>query len=245
MSNYFVTGVSKGLGFALCKQLLESGNQVVGVARTELSGKQLDLLRTEKMFFYQCDISKKIDVEKIIKKLDVENFIPDCVILNAGIHHEDQVSGLCENYEAIFQINCLGALIWVQHFLPKFEKRNSGTFVFISSLSAVFPFPGRGSYSASKSYVSTSFKCFQRSYATKKVNFCNVFVGLLDTDMSSQVRIPNFFKYPADLAAKKIIKTVMNKKRNTYFPIRNVILEICLYLIPDALLLRILGKVPP
>ena len=114
--------------------------------------------------------------------------------------------------------------------------------VYISSLAACFPFSFRGAYSASKAYTSTAFKCLQKQFARHEILFSIIYAGLLDTKMSSGVNIPIFFKYPVSRAAKVVLKVVESGASSKYFPLRTILLEWFLILLPNNILLRFMSR---
>ena len=243
MKKFFITGVSSGLGLALCKQLLERGDSVYGVSRKEIAPKDYpDDGSSEKMIWQPCDVTKLEDIHRIIAHQRSIEFCPDVVILNSGMHFNEGGDFIYDDYEKLFKVNCAGALGWVEAFLPGFKNRGSGHFVYISSLAASFPFPFRGAYSASKAYASVAFKCLQKQFVGSGINFTVIYAGLLDTKMSSGANIPEFFKYPVSKGAEIVLQAVESEAGCKYFPLRAVLLECFLMLLPSSILIKILGE---
>ncbi|HLG27410.1 MAG TPA: SDR family NAD(P)-dependent oxidoreductase, partial [Paenisporosarcina sp.] len=60
MKAYIITGVSKGIGLELAKQLIRAGHLVVGIARTE---SELDGMK-----FIQADLSKTEKLESLMNE---------------------------------------------------------------------------------------------------------------------------------------------------------------------------------
>ncbi len=64
-----VTGTGKGLGLALCHQLLTNNYKVIAVSRTLTEEfKVLQLKRSDKLFFYEYDFSDTTNISKLVKK---------------------------------------------------------------------------------------------------------------------------------------------------------------------------------
>jgi NAD(P)-dependent dehydrogenase (short-subunit alcohol dehydrogenase family) len=243
MKSFFITGVSSGLGLELCRQLLARGDSVYGISRKEPPPQEYSDEGSCGGFIWQpCDVTKFEDIHRIIEHQRSIGFYPDVVILNSGAHFNERDDFAYEDYERLFKVNCAGALGWVEAYLPEFKNRESGQFVYISSLAASFPFPFRGAYSASKAYTSLAFKCLQKQFARFGVGFTVIYAGLLDTKMSSRVKIPGFFKYPVSRAAEVVLQAVESGAGCKYFPLRTVFLEWFLTLLPSSALFRLLGK---
>jgi short-subunit dehydrogenase len=243
MKKIFITGVSSGLGFELCKQLLAQGNIVYGVSRREVLAQEIsDESFSGKFIWQPCDVTRFDDIQRIIEHQRSIGFSPDVVILNSGAHFNEDNDFVYEDYEKLFKVNCAGSLGWVEAYLPEFKNRERGQFVYISSLAACFPFPFRGAYSASKAYTSMVFKCLQKQFAGLGVGFTIIYAGLLDTKMSSKVKVPCFFKYPISKAAEVVLQTVKDGNNCKYSSLRMVFLECFLALLPIGILLKLLGN---
>jgi len=243
VKNFFITGVSSGLGLELCKQLLRRGDYVYGVSRKKpLLQEYLDKGSGDKLIWQYCDVTKFEDINRIIEHQSSIGFYPDVVILNSGVHFNEGGDFIYEDYEKLFKVNCAGALRWVEAFLPVFKNRNSGNFIYISSLAATFPFPFRGSYSSSKVYTSMAFKCLQKQFVNFGINFTVIHAGLLDTKMTSGTKIPQFLKYPVSKGAEIVLQAIESRVSCKYFPLRAVLLEWFLMLLPNRVLFQLLGE---
>jgi short-subunit dehydrogenase len=237
---YFITGVSDGLGKELCKNLLLKGNIAYGISRREcnMGGEFKD-----SFIWKHCDISNPSEIQEIIEHQNSIGFIPDVVILNAGIYKKEGQDFIFDDYMNHFKVNAEGALRWIEFYLPIFKKRNSGHFVYISTLSAIFPYPYRAAYAASKRYVCTVFSSLNKQYSDNNIIFTTIYPGLLDTKMSAGIKAPSFLKYNISKAADKVIKAISKKKSVYFFPIFNLFRSIILYyLVPDKLLLKLITE---
>ena len=244
LKKFFITGVSSGLGFELCRQLLARGDIVYGVSRREVPEQEISDENFSGKFIWQpCDVTQFDDIQRIIEHQRSIEFVPDVVILNSGAHFNEDDDFVYEGYERLFKVNCAGSLGWVEAYLSEFKNRERGQFVYISSLAACFPFPFRGAYSASKAYTSMVFKCLQKQFFEFGIDFTNIYVGLLDTKMSSRANVAKFFKFPVSRAANIVLSAAESGARYKYFPLRNVILEGFLALLPNKILNKLLpGK---
>lgn len=223
----FITGVSSGIGLKLTKELVKEGHIVWGVARRKKIPEEFGDKKPKNFFYSVCDISKKKDVERVLQKLEKNNFIPDVVILNAAVFKED----LYPNYnhavlEDVFSVNLLGSLIFIEAFLPEFIKRKAGQFIGISSVSALRPDPFCLSYSASKVALAMAFRTLRLVYAKDNIFFKLVFFGPIATpmsvyanlDQSGKIVSKQFFVGDPNKAARVIIDAISGRKQTYYFP---------------------------
>jgi NAD(P)-dependent dehydrogenase (short-subunit alcohol dehydrogenase family) len=135
-----VTGANRGIGFEICKQLVEEEIFVILTARDEDKGKKavqsLDK-SGKKVIFYQLDV---IDFESISGVADfVESKYDrlDILINNAGILIDENVRAMNVSMTIVQQTldtNFIGPFKLIQSFLPLMKKNNFGRIVNISSV---------------------------------------------------------------------------------------------------------------
>ncbi len=218
----FITGVSSGIGKALCQELISLGYIVWGVASDNLPDDLRKILEPNKFFYSVCDVSKEENVLKVAEKMERENFLPDAVVLNAGIERKDLLEGYRNKItKEVFDVNFFGALIWVEIFINKFIQRGSGRFIAISSLFAKRPDIDSASYCSSKSALSMAFRSFYLRYHKNNIIFTNIYFGPVDTNISSSYKKASkkpFFVISPKTAALDIIKAINGKNLSYYFP---------------------------
>ena len=243
MKKYFITGVSRGLGLELMKQLVARGDFVYGVSRMEIPEDLTLNGSKEKWIWRSCDVAQDDEILQTIEHQKSINFLPDIVILNAGFFCLDKDELRWVDYQKLFKVNCEGALKWVEYYLPRFNARKGGHFVYISSLSAKFPSPLRSMYSASKAYTSTVFQGLKENYGSTEIRFTRVFPGLIKTAMSSDFKLPGVFIYSVSKAAKKILSFIDSGGGDLYFPYLRVLFQPLVALIPVKILVKLMKNV--
>ncbi len=219
----FITGVSSGIGKALFTKLIKQGHNVWGIAKDNLSDDFKNSLAPAKFFYSVCDVSRESDVLNVASEMERLNFLPDVVVLNAGIEKKDLLEGYKNKItKDVFDVNFFGALIWVEFFIDKFLKRGSGKFIAVSSLFAKRPDIDSVSYCSSKSALSMAFRGLYLKYRRKNIFFTNIYFGPVDTNISLSYKKTNnkksFFVISPETAAKGIIKAIKGKKSSYYFP---------------------------
>jgi len=224
------------------KQLVARGEFVYGVSRNEIPKDQTLTENKNKWVWHSCDVTLDEEIQKTLAHQKSIDFLPDVVILNAGGHNRDKEEFDVDSYQQLYEVNCRGALRWVQAYLKIFEEKNSGHFVYISSLASFYSFPFRANYSASKTYTSMVFECLRKRYFNTKLGFSVFYAGIIKTEMSDQTIVPNFLKLPVSKAAKIILATLPKGGRSVSFPLRSLILEWVLSITPNSILLRLLNK---
>jgi short-subunit dehydrogenase len=242
MKKYFVTGVSRGLGLELMKQLVARGDFVYGVSRKEIAEDPVLTASKDKWIWRACDVTRDDEILQTIEHQKSVDFLPDVVILNAGVFCLDGDEFFWVDYQKMFKVNCEGALRWVEYYLPEFKERREGHFVYISSLSAKFSSPLRAMYSASKAYTSMVFKYLKWSYASTGIRFTQVFPGLIKTAMSSDFKMSGIFSCSASKAAEKILRRIDSGGRDLYFPCLRILIQPLVALIPVRIFEKLMKK---
>lgn len=69
-----------------------------------------------------------------------------------------------DEFAAVFNVNCAGALRMAQAALPAMKKAGGGAIVNVSTMSTVNPFPGEGAYSAGKGGLNALTRHMAKDY---------------------------------------------------------------------------------
>lgn len=124
MKTWFITGVSSGLGLALAKAVIASGDKVAGTLRTEEQRVTFSQMAEGQSFGFVLDVCSEVDIPRVVA------------------HSAD--------IRAQFDVNVFGAISVIQAVLPYMRKRRSGHIINITSICGLLIFPGAGIYNASK-----------------------------------------------------------------------------------------------
>lgn len=148
-----ITGASSGIGEACAKEFSKQGAKVVLAARNmekllavgqSIEAKGGDFLAV------QCDVSKKIDCEKLIQQTIEKYGAIDVLINNAGISMRAIFNEVeLDVIEKVMAINFYGTVYCTKYALPYLLK-SQGSVVGVSSIAGYLGLPARTGYSASK-----------------------------------------------------------------------------------------------
>lgn len=145
-----VTGASSGIGWATAVLLAQKGARVALVAR---SNDKLEQLSKELPGSYvvQTDMSKKEEIEQMVKKVHQQYGRIDILINNAGQGYDADVEKInTETFHKVFNVDVVGPLIAMQEVIPIMRKQKSGLIINISSGTALMFLPGMAAYSSLK-----------------------------------------------------------------------------------------------
>ena len=143
-----VTGSSSGIGYEVCKQLLDKGYKVYGISRRSLA--------PEGVTTFCADVSDEAAIRSAIDEIAHLEGRIDLLIANAGMGISGPVElATQEDSRRIMDVNFFGEVYAAQAVLPYMRAQKSGTIVFTSSVAAPIAIPYQAFYSASKSAINS------------------------------------------------------------------------------------------
>lgn len=195
-----VTGGSRGIGYAISRQLgLDGFNIVIMSSKPEEHYKEgLDALVKEgiDILYVQGDIANSADrmrcVDEAVKKFGTI----DVLVNNAGVaplERNDLLKMTEESFDRVIGINTKGNMFMTQAVANQMLKqeingRKRGVIVNISSCSSVVSSTGRGEYCVSKAGISMLTTLYADRLAKESILVFEVRPGVIDTDMTSTVK---------------------------------------------------------
>jgi len=149
-----ITGASSGIGKEAAIQFAKKGSNVILVARRKQKLEQIagDLKKSNiSVLICECDVSDKLQVEKMSKLVLEKYGSIDILVNNAGFAIYGSVSDLTtKEIESQMATNYFGMIYCIKNFLPSMLEKKSGHIVNVASVAASFGLPGIASYCASK-----------------------------------------------------------------------------------------------
>jgi NAD(P)-dependent dehydrogenase (short-subunit alcohol dehydrogenase family) len=143
---WFVTGVSRGFGRALCEELLRRGHRVIGTSRNGASGPA-----HANLIELPLDVSDEKQTHEVIAQAIAKAGRIDVVVNNAGFGLVGAVEEV-STAEAVkvFETNFLGTWNVIRAVLPHLRANRGGHIVNFSSIGGITGSMGNGLYNASK-----------------------------------------------------------------------------------------------
>jgi NAD(P)-dependent dehydrogenase (short-subunit alcohol dehydrogenase family) len=106
-----ITGASKGIGFALAQQFLNTGYFVIGTSRTG----EIENLSHPNFTALKLDLSKEETILSFDKILENKNIKIDFLINNAGIGPDlDTIKPETESFKQTFDVNVTGTVFFTE-----------------------------------------------------------------------------------------------------------------------------------
>ena len=149
----WLIGASNGIGLELAKLYLESKNKVIVSAR-DTSLETLQHLKQKyenSLHLVNMDVTDSDGVIESVQKVwDLYGGIDLC-FYNAGVYERMNIKQWnLKNFEAMNQVNYMGAIRVLTQIVPLFEEQKKGHIAFNISISSYFGLPNAGGYSAPK-----------------------------------------------------------------------------------------------
>jgi NAD(P)-dependent dehydrogenase (short-subunit alcohol dehydrogenase family) len=183
-----VTGAAKGIGYGIALTLAKSGANVVladmDESVNENSAKEIETITGSKCVAAKCDVSKKEEVNTLIKTA-VEKFgALDILVNNAGIFPFKPFLELTEDdWDKVLDIN-LKSVFLCSQAAAKIMKEG-GKIVTVSSIASFVGFEGLTHYCASKGGINGMIRALALELAPKKINVNAVAPGAISTPGAS------------------------------------------------------------
>ena len=200
-NSIFVTGISGGLGFAIGRSLLTSGNDVIGISRgtkSEILGK-LGKIAKEQGTIFISEIGDFEDLVKIKEKLVNKEFVKitstiSHLIISHGMNFNKSILDLnTDQIEKSMRVNFSGPFLLAQHFLKiwrteflKGKMKTDHSIVYISSVATKGGSPDEVAYHSAKRAMESAMLSFAREGAKYGIRANVISPGLMDTEMGKK-----------------------------------------------------------
>ena len=183
-----VTGAASGFGRGIAELFALEGARVIAADINGEGARQLAAALGNNVVAVSCDVSKKADVDAMVRAATEAFGGLDIVVNNAGITHRNQPLldvGEAE-FDRIYAVNVKSIYLSTLAAVPEMEQRGGGTIINIASTAGIRPRPGLTWYNGSKGAVITLTKSMAVELAPKniRVNAINPVMG--ETGMLQQ-----------------------------------------------------------
>lgn len=184
--NAVVTGGSRGLGKEIALGLAEAGANVAIISRTACP-EVVALLKEKgvEAVSIACDISKTLELDTLVERVEKELGSIDILVNNAGIQkRHPAVEFPQEDWQTVMDINLNAVFKLCQIFGAKMLEKGEGKIINLASLLSFQGGLTVPAYAASKHAVTGLTKALANEWASKGVNVNAVAPGYMATDMN-------------------------------------------------------------
>ncbi|HEY0271169.1 MAG TPA: oxidoreductase [Sphingomonas sp.] len=182
MANWFITGVSTGLGRALAEAVLAQGNVVVGTVRSAEAAGAFGAVVPGRAHGLVMDVTDEAAVLAAVAEAEALTGGLDVVVNNAGHGFTGAIEETSlADAKALFDVNLFGPMAVIKAVLPYLRARRRGHIVNITSVSGLATWNGTGLYGASKFALECIGRTLAQEVAPLGITVINVAPGGLRT----------------------------------------------------------------
>ncbi|MCJ1384137.1 hypothetical protein MMC17_007253 [Xylographa soralifera] len=182
-----VTGASRGIGQAIARYLLQQGNNVVILARSEQPLQELQAQHPKQVRALAGDMANFGLAAKAVELTYKEFGQIDGLIINHGVLTPVTrvVDSIPENWKHNFDVNFFSAVAFAQAAIPELRKSN-GCIIFTSSGAAAHSYSTWGAYGASKAALNHLGMTI--GVEEPDITTLSIAPGVVDTEMQRELR---------------------------------------------------------
>jgi 3-oxoacyl-[acyl-carrier protein] reductase len=187
-----VTGGSRGIGAAICRQLAASQFSVHLVYRNAdaAAAEVVAQIRAAGglVASHKADVSIEHEVQSLVDTILAQEGNIHVLVNNAAII-DDRLLALTslKRWEQVLRINLTGPFLMCRAVLPTMLEQSWGRIINISSNSVRIPGAGQSAYAASKGGVEALTRALAMEVGRKGIRVNTVAPGRVKTDMTENV----------------------------------------------------------
>lgn len=240
MKNYryaIVVGASSGIGEELVRQLASTGCRIAAVARRNDRLQKLEQELGDRVFGIEHDVRSLEVVPDLFMEITKVLGGLDLIIYAAGVM--PNVAGDEFNTakdQPIVDINCLGAVAWLNEAANRFQGTKHGTIVGIGSVAGDRGRAGQPVYNASKAFLATYLEALRNRLDRKGVCVVTIKPGPVQSEMTAHLDLKGAMS--ASNAAALILKK-SNRAGEHYLKLTHRIIFFVIRHLPSSLMRRL------
>lgn len=185
-----VTGAAQGIGRACAERFLKDGARVVigDVNEAQLAQTAAELGNPEGLATLRTDVSKRADVEALVKLAAGKFGRLDVMLNNAGIARTQQFLDITEeDFDTVLGINLKGAFFGTQAAARQMISQGSGGVVInMSSVNALLAIPTLSTYAMAKGAMNQLTTTAAVALAPHKIRVVGIGPGTILTELVAQ-----------------------------------------------------------
>jgi NADP-dependent 3-hydroxy acid dehydrogenase YdfG len=182
---YIVTGASSGIGREICRQLLEAGHDVVGIAR------DIDKFNPGNLHYrgIAMDLAQLDELPAHLSGLVRRYHRVAGIVLCAGMGRFGALEEFSyDQIRALIDINLVSQVFFARAFLPLMKRQASGDLVLIGSESGIVGGRYGSVYSATKFALRGFAQSLRQECASRGVRVTVINPGMVKTEFFSALR---------------------------------------------------------
>jgi NAD(P)-dependent dehydrogenase (short-subunit alcohol dehydrogenase family) len=186
-----VTGSHRGIGKAIALELAKEGAKLV-ISDIDLKGCQIVCKEIKKLgseaIAVKCDISKKAEIDNLMKKTIQKFQKIDILINNAGVFLIKPFVEMTEkDLDFILDINLKGVFLCTSAVAKQMLKQKSGKIISVASIAGKVGFANSSAYCASKAGIINLTRELAMELSPHNINVNAIAPGIIATKMTEDM----------------------------------------------------------
>jgi 3-oxoacyl-[acyl-carrier protein] reductase len=179
-----VTGGSRGIGAAICRELGRAGARVAVGYRSGREGAE-EIASEIGGAAFQGNVGDAGGAQALVEQVEADLGDIDALVNNAGVTRDTLIARMSdEDWEIVLDTNLRGAFNACRAVSRKMLRRRSGAIVNMSSVVGIHGNPGQANYVASKAGLIGLTKALARELGSRGVRVNAVAPGYIDTALT-------------------------------------------------------------
>ena len=234
------------MGAALARRLAREGYHVAAIGRRaerleQVCGQINAELGQVRARPYAHDVTHYAQAPATFQAILRDFGQIDLVVYAAGLQYPVTLSEFdFDKDSAIFNVNILGAMAWLNQAAQLFERMGSGQIVGISSTAGERGRVGNPAYNASKAALNSYLESLRNRLTRKGVHVLTVRPGFVDTELLAGAKVAKtMWVISADQAATDIWNALRARKQVVFTPARWRLVALVIRHIPSVVFRRL------
>lgn len=221
----WITGASKGIGWALARHAAAEGWTVAASARGEDGLKELadGASGPGEILPYPLDVMDLDAVKACVAKIEDELGAIDTAVLNAGTHADMAADAFDAKAAAtVINLNMVGTTNCLEPLIKTFLPRGAGRIALVASVAGYRGLPRAAAYCGSKAGVIAMAESLAAEIGHRGVTVQVICPGFVRTPLTDKNEFPMPFIMEPEEAAKRIWRGLRGNNFEIAFPKRFV-----------------------
>lgn len=182
MKRALVTGGTRGIGFAVCREFLQRGYAVTATYAHDEADAERARAELPDVRFLRADVSDEAAAEALFQTPY------DVLVCNAGVSCYRQVQDVSlSEWERVMAVNARGVFICCKHAVKGMLRKGCGAIVNVASVWGETGGSCESVYSASKGAVIAFSKALAKELAPSDITVNCLSPGVIDTGMNEHL----------------------------------------------------------
>ena len=188
----FITGASRGIGYAIASALAKNGIDIAGIDvnidELQSSMKTIRESSGRSTLAIRADVGDYTSIESAVEEVNKTLGKISILVNNAGITRDNIILRMKDNdWDDVIRINLTGTFNCTRAVIKGMVKNRYGRIISIASIVGLMGNVGQANYAASKAGIIGFTKSVAMEYANRSITANAIAPGFIETDMTKKL----------------------------------------------------------